>query len=159
MDESVVKRFWRKVVKGSADECWAWTGAKSRPGYGVLTMMDPKPVNRLAHRLSWAIAHGDPPPDMAVCHTCDNPPCVNPAHLFLGTRGDNLADMRRKGRGSPPPHYTGSKHHSTPFTEADVLEIRAACAAGANQSAIARKWGVSSNAINRIVHRKSWTHI
>ena len=88
-------RFWKKVQKYQSDECWIWQGSKTSAGYGQL-WVDCKQV--YAHRVSWEIHYEVIPDGMFVCHTCDNPICANPRHLFLGTASDNMRDMVAKGR-------------------------------------------------------------
>lgn len=95
-------RFWAKVAKAGADDCWLWTGTKPAFGHGQF-VVNSRVV--YAHRFSWELVNGKLPPgdDVCVLHKCDVPACVNPSHLFVGTREENLADMRAKGRGQNPP--------------------------------------------------------
>lgn len=90
-----IQRFWNKVDKRTEDECWIWMGAKVNGGYGCITVDS---ENIVAHRYSWIIHNGNIPAGLLVCHHCDNPPCVNPIHLFLGTNSDNTLDMVEKNR-------------------------------------------------------------
>ena len=94
--------FWLQVKK--TDGCWLWTGTRHRQGYGLLTVGG-RPLK--AHRASFLLANGYLMTDMKVLHTCDNPPCVNPAHLRLGTQADNVADMVAKGRNRAPTWMVG----------------------------------------------------
>lgn len=93
--KSLEERFWEKVQKSSG--CWLWMAAKANYGYGVINLGTGLGLVR-AHRLSWAMHNGPVPEGREVCHRCDVPACVNPAHLFLGTHGDNMRDMVKKGR-------------------------------------------------------------
>lgn len=101
------------------NECWAWTGGCQSGGYGVLHTKD---KTWLAHRFSWTFANGSIPEGMQVLHHCDNPPCVRPEHLFIGTQKDNLQDMARKGRGRKPSVTHCPRGHE--YTEENTYEYR-----------------------------------
>lgn len=107
--ELFVQRFWGRVLK--TESCWLWQGGKHTGfGYGVCWTpigLNGKRTLRLAHRVAWELTHGPIPSKLEVCHKCDNPPCVNPAHLFIGTHADNMRDGIRKGRIVPPPKDGG----------------------------------------------------
>ena len=99
--ESVVKgtleeRFWAKVDKRGPDKCWPWTGARNNREYGQICIGGHQGRLLLAHRVSWELAHGSIPKGMCVLHRCDNPLCVNPCHLFLGTHRENMEDSVRR---------------------------------------------------------------
>lgn len=100
-DPTVVNRFWRRVVK--SEGCWEWTGGHTSFGHGVIRIGGKYGPLIYVHRLSYELAYGDVGAGLVVAHHCDNPPCVRPDHLFACTQAENLADMRRKGRGSKPP--------------------------------------------------------
>ena len=96
----VQDRFWPKVDKHGPDDCWLWTASTDQDGYGLITVRVRvgRHVKKRAHRLAWEWANGRKPGHNKVCHTCDNPRCVNPAHLWLGTNKQNMEDAKRKGR-------------------------------------------------------------
>lgn len=97
----ISERFWNKVERREADACWLWTGGTARKGYGVFTTgtkRDGSIRHHVASRFSWELHHGTIPDGLYICHSCDNPACVNPAHLWLGTQQDNITDMWQKGR-------------------------------------------------------------
>jgi hypothetical protein len=140
-------RFWSRVRK--TDGCWLWTGQRDDDGYGLLGRGGYGGGTVRVHRYSWELHNGKPVPDgMQVCHTCDNPTCVNPDHLFVGTSKDNARDCVAKGR------------RATRLTEAQVIEIRRRIAAGeASQRQVARELGLAQTTIARIVHRRRWAHL
>ncbi len=147
--ESVSKRFWAKVDKSS--DCWVWTASLDDKGYGQLGV-DKRPLR--AHRISYRIQHGEIPDGLHVLHHCDNPPCVRPDHLFLGTHADNMADMCKKGR-----HYKGETHPNVKLTEGDVLTIRGLYSEGMRLYRLAGFFGMSISTIHNIVNRTTWRHI
>lgn len=150
--KTLAERFWEKVDKRGPDECWLWTAATNEAGYGVM-----RPEGRRtgptvkAHRVSLALAGVDVA-GRVVRHRCDNPPCVNPAHLELGTQIQNVGDMVRRGRVAH-----GSMRSR--LTEDDVRAIRARAAAGDLMRVIAADFGISRPTVSRIVNRKGWLHV
>lgn len=141
------ENFWKYTQKRSPDECWLWLGALNPKGYGWAWH------GRRAHRVSWMLHHGPIPNGLLVCHSCDNPRCVNPKHLWLGTSADNQADKARKGRAARRP---GSKHPLAKLTEEWVLAIRASAEP---TDKIANRFGVSVACIRDVRSRKNWRHL
>lgn len=131
--------------------CWLWLRGKSQKGYGKLTIAN-KTV--LAHRFAYARVHGPVPPDVLICHRCDTPACVNPAHLWPGTKSSNRLDALDKGRVP-----FGEGHGMAILSEAAVLDIRARVAAGERQCDLAREYEVGLDLIWQIKERKVWRHI
>jgi len=132
-------------------DCWMWTAANGRFGYGASWVNGKM---HTSHRISYMLCIGPIPTFMCILHKCDNPPCVNPEHLFLGTRADNIADMKAKGRSA-----YGENHGRAKLTEADIINIRSLEKMGKRQSDLARKWGISTSHISYIVNRKIWRHV
>jgi hypothetical protein len=147
------ERFWDKVEK--SDGCWNWTASCNGPGYGQIR---PGGCGNqlLAHRVSWEIHHGPIPDGLCVLHDCDNPPCVNPAHLFLGTKGDNTRDMHAKGRN---PDLRGELGPLAKLTEKQVLEIKMYLAQGVIHRIVAKHFGVGKTAIQKINAGVRWKHL
>lgn len=155
-------RFWSKVSHPRLDsDCWNWSASKNNMGYGQIRFWG---KTFTAHRIAWLIANGPIPSDICICHRCDNPACVNPSHLFLGTQTDNLHDMIAKRRhGShlhPERRPRGEAHKRAKLTDSEVIGIRDCYKAGGiSQSKIAAQYGVTRSAISLITRRKKWTHI
>lgn len=144
------ERFERQFVPEPTSGCWLWTGALNTQGYGMIGVGKKQP---LAHRVSWQLFKGQIPDRLCVLHRCDNPVCVNPEHLFLGTKKDNAVDMFVKGRA---PDRRGSKHHNSKLTDADIVRIRTSKLSGAE---MARELGVRSATVSGIRLGKSWKHV
>jgi hypothetical protein len=133
----------------SPDGCWQWTASAFRGGYGH-TILDRQEM--AAHRAVWILLVGPIPEGLFVCHRCDNPGCVNPDHLFLGTHHDNMADRGAKRR-----QVRGEQHPRAKLTESAVAEMREAYARGGiSQASLARRYGVAHSLIHRVLHNESW---
>lgn len=135
--------------------CWIWVAAiDRRNGYGAVKV---GPTVQRAHRVAYQLSHGIKVPSaLDVCHRCDTRCCINPDHLFVGTRTDNMQDCIRKDRFSPIPVLTGESSPNSKLTEKDVQAIRSD---SRSQRAIARSYGVDKGTIAHILHRKTWRHI
>lgn len=144
-------RFWPKV--NMLGTCWTWTGYTNKHGYGLITVGRRK---FYAHRISWTLHNGDIPGDMRVLHRCDNPPCVRPDHLFLGTQPENLADMRSKGRGRAA---RGERHRIARLTEAQVLEIRRRYVTGEKRTELMREFSLNARHLWMIGTGQIWKHL
>ena len=149
-------RFFSKIAIGdNEDDCWEWTAAVRSNGYGVFLYNGKLWA---AHRFMYDRAVGPIPDGLFVCHRCDNRLCVNPAHLFLGTPKENLADMTAKGRRKSP-SFKGEENNTAKLTADEVREIRALHASGISGAALGRRYGVSKVNISDIVRRRTWRHI
>ena len=148
---SVRARFSARVGGMTPSGCLPWTGSAHPTGYGFLRI-NGRRVR--AHRASWLLARGEIPPGAFVCHHCDNPQCVNVAHLYIGSPASNSADMVARNRSGK-----GSRHSGAKLTGAEVVAIREQWRGGATQYALAKKYGVTRSMVWRIVRRRAWTHI
>lgn len=147
-DELFVARFWAKVDKSG--ECWTWTGDRVY-GYGRVFTSNGRVK---AHRLAWAVANNKTPGALCVLHSCDNRPCVNPAHLRLGTNADNNADMVERGQ-----QVRGERNGSAKLTEANVREIRALNGTGLKRREIGDMFGLADSTICAILKGRKWKHV
>lgn len=136
------EKFWPKVIKLGPDDCWEWSGAKHPSGYGKVWLNLPELVCKAAHHASLILTGTDVPKGSVVMHSCDNPGCVNPNHLSIGTQQDNIKDKLAKGR-----QPTGDNHHNTTLSDADVIYIRQSAKSGVD---LAKELGVSPSAISNI---------
>lgn len=148
-EPTIQEKFWANVDRKGADECWEWTGHRYMNGYGCV-------AQRSAHRVSFEINKGPIPDGLIVMHSCDNRPCVNPAHLSLGTMSDNTRDMDRKGRRNAEATTRGERNPKCRLTEEMVREIRARIEAGEKQGLIAVDLGVSRSTVNAVWTGQTW---
>lgn len=146
------ERFEAKVRRGGIGECWLWTGCTLKCGRGQIGVAG-RP--RYAHRVAFELYRGPIASGLMVCHTCDNPRCVNPAHLFLGTNADNMADMKRKGRGRKA---KGEANSNVRLTADQVMQIRQLHRAARGED-VASAFGISVWHVYHIQAGRSWRHL
>lgn len=168
--ESAEYRFWSRVTKTEA--CWIWNGPKTRDGYGRLMYQDKTTVR--AHRLSYLLNVGPIAEGMCVLHRCDNPSCVNPGHLYVGTHHDNASDRDIRGRGNIPSrsganHWMkrepervarGESFSRSSITDEAVRMVRSRYACGdVTQKALADEFGITRKNLHLILRMKTWKHV
>ncbi len=133
--------FWSNVIPISRNACWLWNGTRHGDGYGHFKVDG---HTEKAHRVAYELTFGEIPAGMLVCHSCDNPPCINPVHLFLGTDADNVHDRVQKGRSAGK------------VSLAQAAEIRSLYASGQmTQAAVGRRFGIGQDSVSRIVNMKN----
>lgn len=151
LQATYAERFWARVDRKGPRDCWEWTGHASKSGY-CHVRKDSKVM--LAHRVALALTDGDWDNALDVLHTCDNPRCCNPAHLWRGTQLDNMRDMYNKGRG--PRRYRGSTNKNAKLSEPDIMRIRTSEKRNID---LASEYNVAKTTISAIKKRRSWRHV
>lgn len=151
---SEYERFLKRVQVGAPSECWEWTASRNQKGWhGQWRAGDGR--IELTHRAAWRLMRGEIPAGLCVLHRCDNPPCCNPAHLFLGTRSDNARDMWSKGRARPKSNL-GAGHGNAKLTADLVRDIRSSKESGV---ALSQRLGITTTTVCDIRKRRTWKHI
>ena len=147
------ERFWEKVDRRGPDECWEWTGSRTRQGYGLFRLHSRQSMQR-AHRVAYTLHYQKIPDGLHCLHRCDNPSCCRPDHLWLGTNEENIRDRDMKVRcraGVSTP--CGERHPRAKLTQAQVAEIRQSSDL---QSVLAKRYGVAQNTISKIRLGQRW---
>jgi hypothetical protein len=151
--KTLEQRFWEKVDKRVPDECWLWKGACNPNKYGHLRV-GKKEIT--ASRIAWILTNGPIPEGLCVLHSCDNPPCCNPLHLFLGTNLDNVRDKEKKGRGI---YVNGERCGMSKLTTEKIIEIRKMHKGGLSGIKLAAIFGIGKSEIYNIINHNNWKHI
>ncbi len=148
-----IARLWSKIDQRAPDECWPWTAGRHTWGYGQFWVSS---VGRCpgAHHVIALLHHGPAPEGMQALHSCDNPPCCNPAHIRWGTPGENMAERDARGRNAH-----GERQHLARLTAATVRQMRAAYAAGVGTPELGRQFGVHTSTAWAAVTRRTWRHV
>lgn len=156
-EQEYLDKFYRYFDISLVTGCWEWNRKIQANGYGIFTYKN-KAMG--AHRFSYLLYCGEIPKGLMICHTCDNRKCVNPSHLFLGTSQDNVHDMIRKGRHSPPPKFYGESHSRafSKLQESDVLNIlkHKDNRKVGDVSRLAKEYGVGTSTISFILNGRRW---
>lgn len=152
---SVSERFWTKVERGRDEECWPWRASRLPDGYGQFGFDG---AVKRAHRVAYFLTYGDFDKSLEVRHTCDNPPCCNPAHLLTGTHTDNMRDMAERGR-AVCRDQKGEANPLSKLTADQVRQIRADRFAGEMVKDIASRYGVTRSAVSMILSGRTWVHV
>ena len=149
MKATLEKRFWSKVNRCTSDECWEWTAARHRQGYGWFRYQGRM---HLSHRIAYMLTHGCDVDELVICHECDNPPCCNPNHLFAGTQQDNIADMDEKHR-----RPIGEMARHAKLTNKQAQQIRDMYKTGRYlHKDLSRLFGIDRSQISRIISRQAY---
>lgn len=152
-DQKFIDRFNLKWRIDEKSGCWIWAATKIPKGYGLIKRPQQR-TQEYAHRASYMIHIGEIPNGCHVCHKCDNPSCVNPDHLFLGSAKENMHDMKQKGR-----HLYGERNSQAKLTEDAVRKIKQLLKDGMSQSKVALMFGMQQMEISRIKRGLRWAHI
>jgi hypothetical protein len=160
---SILDRFWKFVDRKNPDDCWIWSGGKNNKGYGRISN---KEGSTLAHRVSFELFNSDIPNKLEVLHTCDNPPCVNPNHLYLGTHLENMMDMASKNRSArnnshgththPESICKGERNGRSKLIKTQAENIRIQFSNGLSVKSLSINFNVSKRTISRIISGESW---
>jgi hypothetical protein len=149
-----IARFWARVDCQGTDACWTWTGAITQRGYGATSW---RGRYIAAHRVAWLVTAGPIPDGLYVCHRCDNPPCCNPSHLFLGTHEDNMADRAAKGRNALIAR-PGATNGRARLTADDVTEMRRLHRQlGLNFVQLGRRYGIHKSHARQVIRGERWS--
>jgi hypothetical protein len=153
-DKNGIKEFLKKNVTVDDNGCWIWQRLRNSSGYGFKRIEN---KSYLAHRLSaYVFNNFDLQSSLFICHTCDNPSCINPSHLFVGSQSENMLDMHRKGR---HPTLYGSKQKLAKLNEEKVQFIRKRLREGEKQSVLAAEYGVDRSTISSVWIGRQWKHV
>ena len=159
-EKSLFIKFWEKVLVDDDDKCWEWNASKNKKGYGnfYISVGHSKDKHCLSHRMAYKFRYGDFDESLFVCHKCDNPSCVNPSHLFLGTNQDNMNDKKEKGRINGQIH--GEKNSNAKLKEKDIIRIRKLYNPRKyTLNMLAKEYNVHHSTIGYIINRRLWDHV